>query len=75
MRADAERNRERILVAARDAFAERGIDVPMDEIARQAGVGVATLYRRFPARSDLVAAAFEALVIATLRSAAVPTVR
>ena len=55
-RADARRNRERILVAARDAFATAGRDVQMPEIARQAGVGVGTLYRHFPAKEDLVRA-------------------
>ena len=55
---DAARNRERLLEAARGAFAERGLDVPFDEIARRAGVGIATLYRRFPTRGELVAAAF-----------------
>jgi AcrR family transcriptional regulator len=59
LRTDAERNRERIVAAAQAAFAERGIDVTMDEIARRAGVGVATLYRRYPTRDDLVAGAFE----------------
>jgi len=57
---DAERNRQRIVAAARDAFAEHGLDVPMEDIARRAGVGVGTLYRRYPTRADLVAAAFEA---------------
>ena len=59
LRVDAERNRQRIVTAAREAFAECGLDVPMDEVARRAGVGVGTLYRRYPARADLVAAAFE----------------
>jgi AcrR family transcriptional regulator len=58
LRADAERNRRRIITAARQIFAERGLDVPMEDIARCAGVGVATLYRRFPTRSDLIAGAF-----------------
>ncbi|GAB2675950.1 TetR/AcrR family transcriptional regulator [Saccharopolyspora gloriosae] len=58
LRADARRNRERILVAARAVFAEHGIEAPMATVARRAGVGVATLYRRFPARDDLVRAAF-----------------
>ncbi|MFI0237850.1 TetR/AcrR family transcriptional regulator [Streptomyces sp. NPDC016845] len=58
MRADARRNRERILLAARAVFAERGIDAPMATVARRAGVGVATLYRRFPTREDLLRAAF-----------------
>jgi AcrR family transcriptional regulator len=59
LRVDAERNRQRIVAAAREAFAECGLDVPMDEVARRAGVGVGTLYRRYPTRADLVAAAFE----------------
>jgi AcrR family transcriptional regulator len=58
LRADARRNRERILRAAREAFAAEGIAVPLDEIARRAGVGNATLYRRFPTRQDLIAAVF-----------------
>jgi len=64
LRADAERNRARIVTAARQVFAERGLDVPMEEIAREAGVGVATLYRRFPTRADLIAGAFEAKMAA-----------
>jgi len=59
LRADAQLNRDRILAAAAKLFAERGLNVPLDEIARRAGVGVATLYRRFPTRADLAAAAFE----------------
>jgi AcrR family transcriptional regulator len=62
LRADAAENRRRILEAARAVFAERGIDAPLDEIARRAGVGNATLYRRFPTRDVLVAAVFEARV-------------
>ena len=58
LRADAERNRERILAAARDVFAERGLDAPLEAIARRAGVGQATLYRRFPRREDLIVACF-----------------
>ena len=57
LRADAERNRERILAAARDVFAERGLDAPLEAIARRAGVGQATLYRRFPTRQGLMVAA------------------
>lgn len=64
LRADAERNRARIVAAARQAFAEQGLDVPIEEIARRAGVGVATLYRRYPTRAELVAAAFEAKMAA-----------
>jgi AcrR family transcriptional regulator len=59
LRADASRNRERILEAARELFAERGLEVTMDEIARQAGVGVGTVYRRFRHRDEIVAALFE----------------
>jgi len=53
-RADALRNRERIVAAAREMFVEFGPDVPLDEIARRAGVGNATLYRNFPDREALV---------------------
>ena len=54
MRADARRNRERILAAARETFSEHGTDAQMDEIARRAGVGVGTLYRHFPTKDALV---------------------
>lgn len=57
LRADAERNRAAIVAAARDVFAEHGLEAPLEEIAQRAGVGIATLYRRFPAREHLVAAA------------------
>ncbi|WP_007511246.1 MULTISPECIES: TetR/AcrR family transcriptional regulator [Pseudofrankia] len=59
LRVDAERNRERILRAAREVFSERGIEVGLEEIARRAGVGIATLYRRFPTRADLLEASIE----------------
>lgn len=59
LRADAQLNRDRILAAAAELFAERGLSVPLEEIAGRAGVGVATLYRRFPTRADLAAAVFE----------------
>ncbi|MFF4241946.1 TetR/AcrR family transcriptional regulator [Actinomadura geliboluensis] len=62
MRADARRNRDKILEAARDAVAERGADAPMELIARRAGVGVGTLYRRFPDRGGLLAALAEQYV-------------
>src|SRR3954470_5474420 len=52
-------NRERLLHAARQVFAERGLDVGVDEIARSAGVGMGTLYRRFPTKASLVNAIFE----------------
>ncbi len=58
LRADARRNQRRILTAARLVFADHGIDAPMATVARRAGVGVATLYRRFPTRDALVRAAF-----------------
>ncbi|MEV4114128.1 helix-turn-helix domain-containing protein [Nonomuraea sp. NPDC049695] len=58
LRADARHNRVRILEAARDSFATRGLDVPMAAIARRAGVGVATLYRRFPSRESLITEVF-----------------
>jgi AcrR family transcriptional regulator len=58
LRADAARNREAIVEAARAMFAEHGLDAPLEEIARRAGTGSATLYRRFPTREDLVAAVF-----------------
>ncbi|GAA3302406.1 hypothetical protein GCM10020295_48160 [Streptomyces cinereospinus] len=53
-RADALRNRERIVAAAREMFVEHGPDVPLDEIARRAGVGNATVYRNFPDRGALI---------------------
>jgi AcrR family transcriptional regulator len=53
LRADARRNRERLLLAARDVFVELGPEAPLDEVARRAGVGIATLYRRFPDRRAL----------------------
>ena len=59
LRRDAQANRERIVAAARAAFAERGIDAPVEEIARRAGVGMGTLYRRFPTKEDLVDAVLE----------------
>jgi AcrR family transcriptional regulator len=64
LRADAERNRQRLIAAAREVFARRGLHVPMEDIARHAGVGVATLYRRFPTRADLIMGAFEAKMCA-----------
>jgi AcrR family transcriptional regulator len=59
LRRDARENRERILVAARAAFAEVGIDVSVEEIAHRAGVGMGTLYRRFPTKDALIDAVFE----------------
>jgi AcrR family transcriptional regulator len=54
LRADARRNRERVLKAARKRFAEDGLDAQMDDIAKEAGVGVGTVYRHFPTKEDLV---------------------
>ena len=70
LRRDAERNRERILTAARELFVEHGLSVGVDEIARRAGVGMGTLYRRFPKRSDLVAGVFRREVDACAAEAA-----
>ena len=56
MRADARRNRERLLAAARDVFVDQGPDAPLDAIAAAAQVGIGTLYRRFPDRRALVRA-------------------
>jgi AcrR family transcriptional regulator len=56
LRADAQRNFERVLGAAEELFAERGSDVSMDQVARRAGVGHATVFRRFPSKEALVAA-------------------
>ena len=58
LRSDARDNRDRILEVARATFADEGLDVTMREIARRAGVGVATLYRRFPTKESLVVGAF-----------------
>ena len=55
-RADAERNRSRILAAASDLFAERGLDASMPELAERAGVGVGSLYRAFPDKDHLLGA-------------------
>jgi AcrR family transcriptional regulator len=57
-RADAERNRERILEVAKDAFTRFGADASLDDIAKQAGVGPGTLYRHFPAREELLQAVY-----------------
>jgi AcrR family transcriptional regulator len=58
LRADAQRSEDALLEAAKLLFAERGVDAPIRVIAGKAGVGLATLYRRFPTRSDLIAAVF-----------------
>ncbi|MCL8249978.1 MULTISPECIES: TetR/AcrR family transcriptional regulator [Aeromicrobium] len=76
LRADAARNRELILETAAEVFAEHGLEAGYDEIARRAGIGVGTVYRRFPQRSELIQALFESriaeLVEVAERSAALP---
>ncbi|GAA2443440.1 TetR/AcrR family transcriptional regulator [Actinomadura vinacea] len=57
-RADARRNHERLLAMARELFEERGAGAPLDEIARRAGVGNATMYRHFPTRRDMIIAVY-----------------
>jgi AcrR family transcriptional regulator len=58
LRSDARRNREKLLAVAAEAFATAGVNASLEEIARQAGVGVGTLYRHFPSREALVAATY-----------------
>ncbi len=69
LRKDAERNRQRVLQAARELFAERGLGVSLDDIARHAGVGVGTVYRRFPDKEQLIDALFEERIGEMLRAA------
>ncbi|MEU8221897.1 helix-turn-helix domain-containing protein [Kribbella sp. NPDC048915] len=57
-RADARRNFDALLVAAREAFASKGVNASLEDIARQAGVGIGTLYRNFPTRQDLLHAVY-----------------
>jgi AcrR family transcriptional regulator len=59
LRTDAERNRGRIIEAATGAFARHGLDVPLEVVADEAGVGIGTLYRRFSGREELIGACFE----------------
>jgi AcrR family transcriptional regulator len=63
LRADAQRNRQRVLAAAQEAFAEEGLAVPLDDIARRAGVGAGTVYRHFPTKEAL----FEAVILDRVR--------
>jgi AcrR family transcriptional regulator len=62
LRQDAARNRERLVTAARAAFRRKGLDAPLEEIARDAGVAIGTLYNRFPTRGELIDAALGPLV-------------
>lgn len=64
LRADAQRNRDALVRAAREIFAEEQPDVPFEDVARRAGVGAGTLYRHFPNRDALIAAVFEGEVVA-----------
>jgi AcrR family transcriptional regulator len=61
-RADAERNRDRVLEVAKEAFTRSGADASLDEIAKQAGVGAGTLYRHFPSREALIEAVYRSEV-------------
>jgi AcrR family transcriptional regulator len=70
LRADAQRNRDKVLTAAVEAFAEHGEDVALETIAARAGVGIGTLYRHFPSREALVAAAYKNEVDALCAAAA-----
>jgi len=69
MRADARRSRAKLLAAATTAFAENGAEAPLEDIARRAGVGIGTLYRHFPTRTDLQAAVFRSQVDAVCSTA------
>ena len=71
-RSDAERNRDKILTAARAAFADPQADVSMAEISRRAGVGMATLYRNFPGRRELLEALYTGEVDAICQAAEAP---
>ncbi|WP_051385540.1 TetR/AcrR family transcriptional regulator [Actinokineospora inagensis] len=70
VRADARRNIDALLAAAKAAFADSGVDAPVRDIAARAGVGVGTVYRHFPQRSDLVVAVFQHEVDACTAAAA-----
>ena len=69
MRADARRSRAKLIEAATVAFAENGADAPLEDIARRAGVGIGTLYRHFPTRTDLQAGVFRSQVDAVCTTA------
>jgi AcrR family transcriptional regulator len=68
-RADARRNYEKLVAAAREAFTERDRSASLEDIARRAGVGIGTLYRHFPTRTDLIEAVYVEEVEALCRSA------
>jgi AcrR family transcriptional regulator len=75
MRSDARRNRARLIEVAAAAFRDEGLEIGVDELARRTGVGVATLYRHFPAKTDLIAAVMETVFdeLATAAAAALET--
>ncbi|MCX5493676.1 helix-turn-helix domain containing protein [Kaistia dalseonensis] len=68
LRADAQRNRERILAAAEEVFLERGAGASLEDVAKRAGVGIGTLYRRFATREELLAATYSARFLALAES-------
>ncbi|TBU77336.1 TetR/AcrR family transcriptional regulator [Phytopseudomonas daroniae] len=68
LRADAQRNRERILAAAEAVFLEKGAGASLEDVAKRAGVGIGTLYRRFPTREALLAAACSARFVSLAES-------
>ncbi len=68
-RADGERNRARLIAAAKGAFAEKGAGVSLEHIAREADVSIATLYRHFPTRDELIAAVYQQEVTALIEAA------
>jgi AcrR family transcriptional regulator len=68
LRADAARNRARVLEVAYDTFAEQGLNVPIDEIARRAGVGAGTVYRHFPTKDELYRAVVEDRITSIVES-------
>ena len=69
LRRDAQRNREMLIAAAREIYADQGVDAPLDDIARRARVGSATLYRRFAGRAELIEAVFGDSLREILRAA------
>jgi AcrR family transcriptional regulator len=70
LRSDARRNRARLIEVAASSFRDEGLDIGVDEIARRAGVGIATLYRHFPAKTDLIVAVMDLVFEELSRAAA-----
>jgi AcrR family transcriptional regulator len=75
MRADAQRKMNSLLQAAMEVFAKSGVDAPVREIAEKAGVGLGTVYRHFPQRSDLIVAVFQSRVDACAEAASVLAIK